>query len=157
MHLVDVAMGVIKVHETGRWAHINVKLLHFLFVLVQFILSSLSSKLRIHAPAPLPNFVLFCQNAHYSQIAEVNGSQILLKYSICTTDRSIPFPVRDIDDIKDLVRAAGRRAGIAKRKYTNPANWQSNFCMQKYWPLLLYHESSGTDFKPKRPSCRGAL
>ncbi len=28
VHLVDVAIGVIKVHETGRWAHINVKLLH---------------------------------------------------------------------------------------------------------------------------------
>ena len=27
-HLVDVARGLIKVHETGRWAHINVKLLH---------------------------------------------------------------------------------------------------------------------------------
>ncbi len=26
--LVDVAISVIKVHETGRWAHINVKLLH---------------------------------------------------------------------------------------------------------------------------------
>ncbi len=28
VHVVDVAIGVIKVHETGRWAHINVKLLH---------------------------------------------------------------------------------------------------------------------------------
>ena len=28
-HQVDVAIGVIKVHETGRWAHINVKLLHY--------------------------------------------------------------------------------------------------------------------------------
>ncbi len=31
-HLVDVARGLIKVHETGRWAHINVKLLHFRLV-----------------------------------------------------------------------------------------------------------------------------
>ena len=29
VHLVAVARGLIKVHETGRWAHINVKLLHF--------------------------------------------------------------------------------------------------------------------------------
>ncbi len=34
VHLVDVAIGVIKVHETGRWAHINVKLLHFVLLLV---------------------------------------------------------------------------------------------------------------------------
>ncbi len=26
--MVDVAGSLIKVHETGRWAHINVKLLH---------------------------------------------------------------------------------------------------------------------------------
>ncbi len=28
VHLADVAIGVIKVHETGSWAHNNVKLLH---------------------------------------------------------------------------------------------------------------------------------
>ena len=28
VHMVDSARDLIKVHETGRWAHINVKLLH---------------------------------------------------------------------------------------------------------------------------------
>ncbi len=30
VHLVAVARCLIKVHETGRWAHINVKLLHLI-------------------------------------------------------------------------------------------------------------------------------
>ncbi len=42
MHLVDVAIGVIKVHETGRWAHINVKLLHLFLVFFQCIQNKIS-------------------------------------------------------------------------------------------------------------------
>ncbi len=37
VHLMDVTKGFIRIYKTGRWAHINVKLLHSSFMYEYFL------------------------------------------------------------------------------------------------------------------------